>query len=275
MKKNNQLGKIFLTLGVFLIILAVILLGWQDNWFYLRDKITPSPSQPVKTLPKKSHHQKALTNSQRKTIGQLVMKPTHQNIGLKKQGFVAIPEKGILLPIFNDAYSNTGLDWGANFANRTSQDPNGTHLPQMGKSNYGLAAHNFNDGKTGFSALQEHINSDTPYLENGQRRKNNWLDGKPIYLANHTGIYKYTITSQKLVDQTNTTVLNPTKKARVTVVSCLFPSTNFRIITNARLAHHYSWQSAPAKDVNYFNLKKQPTNAHASWYNPGPEEGAN
>ncbi|MFR6597816.1 MAG: hypothetical protein ACLUQC_11160 [Lactococcus raffinolactis] len=35
--------------------------------------------------------------------------------GLDKQGFVAIPARNILLPIYNNAYSNKGLNAGADW----------------------------------------------------------------------------------------------------------------------------------------------------------------
>ena len=82
------------------------------------------------------------------------MKQTHANEGLTKQGFVSVPTVGILQPIFNNAYTNGGLNAGANYANRSEVDPDGKNKPKMGVGNYGLASHNFNDGITGFSALQ-------------------------------------------------------------------------------------------------------------------------
>ncbi|EEJ42193.1 hypothetical protein HMPREF0555_1222 [Leuconostoc mesenteroides subsp. cremoris ATCC 19254] len=57
-------------------------------------------------------------------------------------------------------------------------------------------------------------------------------------LANSKGIYRYEITSQNTVASTEVSVLNPTKKAQLTIISCLFPSTAYQIITHAELKKH-------------------------------------
>ncbi|GMA69202.1 hypothetical protein GCM10025879_04480 [Leuconostoc litchii] len=94
-------------------------------------------------------------------------------------------------------------------------------------------------------------------------------------MANSHGIYQYMITGQTTVTSTEVSVLNPTKKAQLTIISCLFPSTEYRIITHAELKKTYSWQNAPDKLIGEFNLKVRNTNARVSWWNPGVEEGAN
>ncbi|MGV3184729.1 class A sortase [Weissella paramesenteroides] len=195
--------------------------------------------------------------------------------GLKKQGFVSIPTVGILEPVFNDAYSETGLQAGANYANRSQVDPTGKQVPVMGQGNYGLASHNFDDGLTGFSGLQQNYQNDAPYLINGQQRTNNWLNHKVIYLANKDGIYEYRINQQRLVKTNDVSVLDPTQRVQVTIITCLFPSTAYRIITTGYMEKEYTWAKAPNRIVSYFDLTKQQTNAHVDWYNPGIEEGAN
>lgn len=209
----------------------------------------------------------------RQEIAKMVMRQAQK--GLEKQGFVAIPSRFILLPIYNDAYSNKGLNAGANYANRSAVDPLGTQKPVMGQGNYGLAGHNFNDGQSGFSALQESNNHDWPYIQNGQLKGSHWLNGEPVILANETGLFVYTITGQTTVNKNQISVLNPTDKPELTIISCLFPSTQYRIITHATLKTHYIWQSAPQHLVALFNLRTQRTNAHVNWWNPGTEEGVN
>ncbi|WP_220739954.1 class A sortase [Leuconostoc miyukkimchii] len=206
-------------------------------------------------------------------IQKMVMRDASK--GLEKQGFVAIPSQNILLPIYNDAYSEKGLNAGANYANRSAVDPEGSKVPIMGQGNYGLAAHNFNDGHTGFSALQQSTNHDSPYLVNGQLKGSSWLNGKTILMANNKGIYRYVITGQTAVSSSQVSVLNPTRQPELTIISCLFPSTDFRIITRAKLRTTYTWRQAPSKYVSEFNLKVRNTNAHVDWWNPGVEEGAN
>lgn len=206
-------------------------------------------------------------------IKKMVMRETSQDF--VKQGFVAIPSVGILLPVFNDAYSRRGLDLGANYANKSSEDPNGSHIPVMGKGNYGLAAHNFNDGQTGFSPLQEYVNKNYPYINERKLGEDNWLNGEKIYLANDQGIYTYKIVKQTVVGKEDISVLNNTSKPRVTIISCLFPNTNYRIITSGKLVKYGSWSSEKKRIVQLFNLKNNNTNARANWYNSGMEEGSN
>lgn len=255
-------------------VLSMIFIGgqliYQNNIGLIRQKII-NVGQTYERWESKSAAE--IDNTSRSGIKKMVMRQAVP--GLSKQGFVSIPSLNILLPIYNDAYSDKGLDAGANYANKSSTDPNGRIKPQMGTGNYGLAAHNFNDGHTGFSGLQKNINHDEPYLKNGRMNKSNWLNGKYVLLANETGIFIYRITGQKLVTSKTVSVLNQTKQAQVTIISCLFPSTNYRIITYAKLELTYTWENAPRKFVNEFNLKVKNTNAHAKWWNPGIEEGAN
>lgn len=218
---------------------------------------------------------KQISWKQRKRIRSQLMRETQKKEGLTKQGFVSIPRVGILEPIFNSAYTSKGLAAGANYANQSVEDPQGNQIPIMGKGNYGLASHNFNDGRTGFSGLQQYLNEDKPYYKSGKTNHNNWLDGSRVYLANEQGIYAYSIFGQNTVAASDISVLNPTAKAHVTIISCLFPSIRYRIITQGRLQNTYSWRTAPSNVVHYFDLTVQKTNAHASWYNPGTEEGVN
>ncbi|WP_407880776.1 class A sortase [Furfurilactobacillus entadae] len=273
MKKNKRKFR-WSNLIIVLLILAMVGIGG----YMLADKFLPTNMSATKqelvskVIPKRH---KSISSSERTRISKQLMRQTQTKQGLTKQGFVSIPDVGILQPIFNDAYSDKGLSAGANYANRSEQDPEGKDVPAMGQDNYGLASHNFNDGKTGFSALQKKTNADEPYLVNGQLKGSDWLNGKFIYLANGTNIYKYKITGQKLVDKDDVSVLNHSKTAKVTIISCLFPSIQYRIITSGKLVKSYTWNKAPADVVTLFNLEKQPTNVHASWFNPGTEEGSN
>lgn len=131
--------------------------GYQENTLNIRGTIQ---REELKQRVKVSNEK--ITQPERQAIVDRVMKETHRDEGLHKQGFVSMPLLGILQPIFDNAYSEVGLDAGANYANRTVDDPDGDQVPVMGQGNYGLASHNFNDGKTGFSALQERLNQDAP-----------------------------------------------------------------------------------------------------------------
>ena len=253
-----------------IIILCIIsYICYQQNWLGVHNKIV----QEIRSHRVVVDDSKKMSLVERNRIRQRLMRETQT--GLKKQGFVSIPVVGILEPIFNDAYSEKGLQAGANYANRSSVDPTGKQVPVMGQGNYGLASHNFDDGLTGFSGLQQNYQNDSPYLVNGQRQKSNWLNNQAIYLANSDGIFEYHIKQQRLVKADDVSVLDPSQNAQVTIITCLFPSTAYRIITIGQLKKSYTWAKAPDSIINYFDLTKQKTNAHADWYNPGVEEGIN
>jgi len=257
---------ILTTIGILILLYS----NYQNNFLGIYNKILhqtePAKSRVILTSANKA---------KRMQIKRMVMRQTQRNKHLNKQGFISIPKVGILEPIFNSAYTETGLKVGANYANKSAVDPAGNKIPKMGAGNYGVASHNFNDGKTGFSGLQENLNQDAPYLIKNKLHGSNWLNGQPIYLANQNGIYEYQIKKQILVTSNNIKILNPTKRAQVTIISCLYPSTQYKIITIGEFKRKYSWITAPAKIVNFFDLQKQPTNAHVNWYNPGTEEGSN
>ncbi|WP_237667663.1 class A sortase [Weissella confusa] len=204
--------------------------GYQENTLNILGTIQ---HEELKQRVKVSNEK--INLSDRQAIVNRMMKETHRAEGLHKQGFVSMPSLGILQPIFDNAYSEVGLDAGANYANRTADDPDGKQVPVMGQGNYGLASHNFNDGKTGFSALQERLNQDAPYLVDGELKGSDWLNGQPIYMANRSGIYEYKVTNQILVNKGDTNVLRQTQSPQLTIISCLFPSTQYRIITKASL----------------------------------------
>lgn len=203
-------------------------------------------------------------SGQRLAISKKIMLNKHD--GLTKQGFISIPSLSILLPIYDDAYSDKGLNEGANILDKSMV---------MGEGNYVLAAHNFNDGKTGFSGLQEKVNENAPYLVNGSLGGSDWLNGQMIYLANGEHLYTYKITKQFATKVTDHKVSAQTSNKIITIVSCLFPNTHYRIITQGELISVSDWASASDTEVGLFDLNTKPTNAHADWFNPGEEEGNN
>ncbi|WP_243198204.1 sortase domain-bontaining protein [Weissella diestrammenae] len=230
---------LFIT-SVLLLILSLGIFAYHSNLFGIKDYFAKFQVQQQSRTIKK----RAAKPVDRKLVAKMVMRDQNKNDKYEKKGFVAIPSVSILLPIYDDAYSVAGLNLGADFANRSAEDPKGEQTPMMGRGNYGLAAHNFNDGRTGFSALQEKLNVNASYLVNGQTGTNRWLKNKPVYLANGDGIYEYRITKQTTTLPTNVAVLNQTDQPQLTIVSCLFPNTNYRIITHAKLVKQYTWQKA-------------------------------
>lgn len=208
---------------------------------------------------------------QRRQIRNLIMKQTHP--GLSKKGIISIPSIKILLPVFNSAYSKSGLKAGANFANKSEVDPYGKSQVKLGKGNVGIAAHNFNDGKTAFSALQQNKNRDYPYIYHHHILVNNWLNGNLVYVANANGIYVYKISRQELVSKYDVSILNTTKVPQLTLITCLYPNDHYKIVTKAFLIKKYNWQTAPDKAICPVDLMHKKTNAHVFWWNPGKEEG--
>lgn len=266
MKKAKILLQVLLSV---IILCSISYICYQQNWFDVHNKIV----QEIRSHRVVVDDNKKMSLVDRKRIRQRLMRETQTD--LKKQGFISIPVVGILEPIFNDAYSEKGLQAGANYANRSQVDPTGKQVPVMGQGNYGLASHNFDDGLTGFSGLQQNYQNDSPYLVDGRRQKSNWLNKQAIYLANSDGIFEYRIKQQRLVKADDVSVLDPSQKAQVTIITCLFPSTAYRITTIGQLKKSYTWDKAPGHIINYFDLTKQKTNAHVDWYNPGVEEGVN
>ena len=265
----RKIYKICQYILLIIILCSISYICYQQNWLGVHNKIV----QEIRSHKVVVDDSRKVSLIDRNKIRQRLMRETQ--MGLKKQGFVSIPVVGILEPIFNDAYSEKGLQAGANYANRNRIDPTGKQVPIMGQGNYGLASHNFDDGLTGFSGLQQNYQDDSPYLVNGQAQNNNWLNNQEIYLANSKGIYEYRIKQQRIVKADDISLLDPSQTAQVTIITCLFPSTAYRIITIGQLKKSYTWAKAPGHIINYFDLTKQKTNAHADWYNPGVEEGIN
>lgn len=241
----------------FFALLTIVLLGvfaWQ--WVQSQPATSKVKQATNKVLTQK---QGTYSKKERQALKEAVIKQDQQGNNLTKQGYVTIPKLSILLPIYDNAYSKVALDKGAN----TIQKDN--PVPVMGQGNYTLAAHNWDNGYTGFSALQQKLNQNAPYEDsNGKLGTSSWLDGTKIYLANANGIYTYKVTGQTTVDQNDGSVLNTEdridSKAKLTIVTCLFPDTTKRIITNAKYVKFVSWDKAKSEELGYFDLKKQKTN---------------
>lgn len=92
--------------------------------------------KPIHEQERKTANKKALEDTtSRALIRKMVMRNATKNF--EKQGFVSITSTNILLPIYNDAYSDEGLNLGANYANKSEKDPEGKQKPVMGQGNYG------------------------------------------------------------------------------------------------------------------------------------------
>lgn len=113
----------------------------------------------------------------------------------KAVGQIAIPSLNINLNIYKGV-GNDELNLGA-----------GTMRPneKMGVSNYCLAGHNMDDGKSYFSPLYSNYNR---------------LIGRKIYLMNYYTVYHYTITKSQFITADRTDLLNPSKKAIISLFTC-------------------------------------------------------
>ncbi|MDF7636767.1 class A sortase [Leuconostocaceae bacterium ESL0958] len=252
MKKTSMQRWLWRLLALFFLLLSLF---FAYQW--VQTQPTQSPVKKVQKNIQDSQH-KAYSTSARKALGQQLMKDDQQALGIHKQGYVAMPNLSIFMPIYDNAYSKAALDKGANTAQKDSP------VPTMGAGNYTLAAHNWDNGYTGFSALQQKLKQNSPYLVDGQLKGSDWLNGKSIYLANDKGIYRYTVKDQTTVDQNQGEILDPNLRidgqAKLTIITCLYPDTTKRIITNAQYSGFTSWQKASDKEVGYFDLNKQKTN---------------
>lgn len=79
-------------------------IGYKNNWLAVHDSVARYQSEHTPVV--SNNH---LSISKRESIVERLMKQTHANEGLTKQGFVSMPTVGILQPIFDNSYTNVGL----------------------------------------------------------------------------------------------------------------------------------------------------------------------
>lgn len=223
-------------------IVSILFFLYSINAFKLQNKVVTQTRTPIKTT----------QTADTATIARIKRLASTNDVSkLQKRGLISVPSVGIFEPIYNDAYSNYGLKYGANQV----MNNQATSLPNFGINNVVIASHNYSDGKTGFSPLQQNVNRNDPYITNGIAQTNKWLNNKPIYLANSQGVYVYKITEQYIAKLSNRQPLNQSKHAELTLLTCLEPNDSFRLITKAKLIEAYPWDKAPNKIINYFNPK--------------------
>lgn len=188
-----------------------------------------------------------------------VMEPMTGAKDVHRLGSIAIPSLNISLPIYNQPYNEQALSKGAQQM-RAVNDQNIEVDTAMGNGNYVLVAHNYNDGKSMLSPLQQYINKDAPYLVNGKKQDNGWLNGTPIYLANDQGVYEYQVDNQRTLDEKDTSVRKNTEQAELNLITCLFPSDQYRIDTHAKLVKQWNWPDVPNNVLHalsmHYNLKE-------------------
>lgn len=171
--------------------------------------------------------------------------------GLQKVGEIAVPKLGILMPIYNQPYNKKALEKGSQQMSTISGQTS-----TLGVNNFIVVGHNYADGHSAFSALQENLNQDQPYLQKGQKSSDDWLNGQQIYVANKNNIYDFQIDRQYLIDESDQRVLQDSKQAEINLITCLEPSDQYRIVTHGVLKQKWNWEQAPLNIIDYFNLQK-------------------
>lgn len=166
-----------------------------------------------------------------------------------KVGTIAVPKLGILLPIDDQPYDKNALKQGAQ-----QMETNNNHWDTLGKGNFIVVGHNLANGYQYFSALQQNVNNNYPYLQNGQMSINKWLNGSHVYIATQNQIFDFEIDNQKTVKKDNYQILNDSNYPEINLITCLEPNDNYRIVTHGTLVNTWNWQNAPKKIVSYFDL---------------------
>lgn len=245
----KKLPDIMLTMGIVSLIFFGGYYIYSANLFNSTQAVASSSRKPLVVSDSE------VTDSHVETIHQEAIKNDQAN--LNRVGTVAVPDLGILLPIYNKPYDEQALLVGAQQLDAKGKDAD---QATIGKGNFLLVAHNYTDGKKMFSPLQQNMGLNAPYLVNRHAQDNHWLDGKKIYLANDKGLYEYTIDVQHTIPEYRTDIQNNTDKPEINVITCLEPDDSWRIDTHGNLSQKWSWDQAPSDIINYFDLNKQQFN---------------
>lgn len=172
-------------------------------------------------------------------------------------GSIAIPKLGILLPISNEPYSSSALKNGAQ-----QMATNDGNWKTLGTGNFILVGHNYANGYQYFSALQENVDSNYPYLQKNKCVDNEWLNGQQVYIANSNFVYDFQIDKQYLISKNDKNVLNDTPASEINLITCLEPDDSYRIVTHGVLKKKWRWRNAPVKVASYFDLSRYSFNNH-------------
>lgn len=269
MKDLNEI-RFFLVVSFLSTVLFGLYFCYQANIFDVKETIVRVKRKNIILKINIEEVKEPMTNIKRKRIHSDLVKPTQTN--KLRQGYISIPSLNILLPIFGDAYDPIALSSGANIF-PSGTDGKETLQEQLKKySVVVLAAHNYNDGVTAFSPLQEHINHNEPYLIDGEIFNNNWLKGRKIYIATSQNVYEYELGTQYLIDGNDLSITNTDTEWPLKLITCLYPSDKYRIVTPAKFINIYTWETVPTDILYLFDLSKQTTNIYNTQF-PGEEEG--
>lgn len=132
-------------------------------------------------------------------------------------GKVIVPSVGINLPVL-EGVSNTNLNYGA-----ATMKPH----QHMGKNNYVLAGHHTYNARMLFTPLMR------------------VQKGAHVYLTDKSKVYDYQIDTLKRVDKHDTSLVESTKNARLTLVTCTDVEGTMRYIVQGKLEKSYDIHHAP------------------------------
>lgn len=192
---------------------------------------------------------KVLTSNDEISYKDVMSECLKQNVkGLVRIGTLCVPELEINVPIYNKPYDEDALKHGVQ---RMAPVKDGKLLGNVDSNNLVLVGHNYGDGRRMFSPLQEGVNQDDSYFKNNEAVKNEWLKGEQAYVATKDGIFVYTIDYQKAVRETDTTARKETKNKVLTLITCLEPDDDHRIVTRANLSMSCAWNTASPQILKY------------------------
>lgn len=231
----KKIINILIVLDIVLISLFVGIFAYNKNAFNIRQIVGEYQRQEMVDNVRISTREITQIQAQSKNV---------------KVGTIAIPKLGILLPIDDQPFSTTALKRGAQ-----QMSTNNGNWQTLGKGNFIVVGHNYANGYQYFSALQQYANDDYPYLQNGKKVNNNWLNNLHIYIASHDKIFDFKIDDQKIVDKDDYQMLNDSRYPEINLITCLEPNDKYRIVTHGMLNKTWDWNNAPKEVVSYFDLK--------------------
>lgn len=240
-KQANELINILIAITLFITLGSGLDIAYNKNVGGFKQTIATHDRQVMMV---------ADTWTDRNGVRNIQRNVTANDTQWKRIGSIAVPKLGILLPVYNQPYNLTALKQGAQVL------PTNSGNSTVGQGNLIIVGHNLENGHSDFSALQQVVSQNQPYLINGQKQTNNWLNGQMIYVATEKGVYEYKIDNQQLIGQHDLSVKNDTPTAQINLLTCLEPDDEYRIVTHGNLQHFWDWNSVPLYIADYFNLKK-------------------
>lgn len=216
---HRKLNWLRWTVAVILFVVGLALIFNQQIKSALVDSYRPTVTRQtvVKNQKKKASYD---FNSVQDLSLQSVAAARAKKQAINVIGEIAIPDIDMVLPIAKGV-DNTTL---ALAAGTMREDM------QMGKGNYALAGHNMANGsKILFSPLYYHAKK-----------------GQMIYLTDMKQVYEYRIYQRKFIKATDVQVVNDTKNAIVTLITC-DDTGKGRLMIRGKLVRSEKFSQAPQK----------------------------